>query len=97
MGAHISYTILPYQEAHLKTTIEISDPLLRQARKLAARQGITLRALVERGLRRVVAEAKPGAAFKLRRASFKGSGLQADLQGASWERLRQLAYEGRGG
>jgi len=53
----------------MKTTIEISDPLLRQARKLAARQGIILRALVERGLRRVVAETKPGAAFKLRRAS----------------------------
>ena len=97
MGTHISYTIRPYHEVHLKTTIEISDPLLRQARKLAARQGITLRALVERGLRRVVAEAKPGAAFKLRRASFKGNGLQADLQGASWERLRELVYEGRGG
>jgi putative antitoxin of VapBC-like toxin-antitoxin system len=81
----------------MKTTIEISDPLLLQARKLAARQGITLRALVERGLRRVVAEEKPHVEFKLRRASFKGSGLQAHIQGASWERLRDLAYEGRGG
>ncbi|HKX07685.1 MAG TPA: type II toxin-antitoxin system VapB family antitoxin [Stellaceae bacterium] len=81
----------------MKTTIEISDPLLREARKLAIRQGITLRTLVERGLRRVVAEEKPRPGFKLRRASFKGSGLQSDLEGASWERLRQLAYEGRGG
>lgn len=81
----------------MKTTVEISDPLLRDARKLAARQGVTLRVLVERGLRHVVAEAKPGATFKLRRASFKGNGLQADLQGASWEKLRDLAYEGRGG
>lgn len=81
----------------MKTTIEISDPLLREARKLAARQGITLRALVERGLRRVVAEDKPRASFKLRRASFKGNGLRAELEGASWERLRDLAYEGRGG
>ena len=54
----------------MKTTIEISDPLLREARKLAAREGVTLRALVERGLRRVVAETKPDPAFKLRRASF---------------------------
>jgi hypothetical protein len=61
----------------MKTTIEISDLLLRQARKLAAREGVTLRALVERGLRRVVTETKPGAPFKLRRASFKGKGLQA--------------------
>jgi hypothetical protein len=80
----------------MKTTIEISDPLLREARKLAEREGVTLRALVERGLRRVVTETKPAASFKLRRASFKGKGLQADARGASWSRLRDLAYEGRG-
>jgi hypothetical protein len=80
----------------MKTTIDISDPLLREARKLAEREGVTLRALVERGLRRVVTETKPGAPFKLRRASFKGKGLQADMRDASWGRLRDLAYEGRG-
>jgi hypothetical protein len=80
----------------MKTTIEISDPLLRDARKLAEREGVTLRALVERGLRRVVAETKPAAPFKLRRASFKGRGLQTDLGDASWDKLRDLSYEGRG-
>lgn len=80
----------------MKTTVEISDPLLREARRLAAREGVTLRTLVERGLRRVVAETKPGAPFKLRRASFKGNGLHADLHEASWERLRDLTYKGRG-
>jgi hypothetical protein len=80
----------------MKTTIEISDPLLREARKLAERERITLRALVERGLRRVVAETRHGAPFKLRRASFKGRGLRADLRDASWDKLRDLAYEGRG-
>ena len=80
----------------MKTTIEISDPLLREARKLAEREGVTLRALVERGLRRVVTETKAVAPFKLRRASFKGKGLQADARGASWAGLRDLVYEGRG-
>lgn len=80
----------------MKTTIEIADPLLRQVRKLAAREGVTLRALVERGLRRVVAETKSNAPFKLRRASFKGRGLQAALHDTSWEKQRDLAYEGRG-
>jgi hypothetical protein len=80
----------------MKTTIEISDPLLRQARKLAEREGITLRALMERGLRRVVAETRHGAPFKLRKASFKGRGLSADLRDATWDKLRDLAYEGRG-
>ena len=80
----------------MKTTIEISDSLLREARKFAQREGVTLRALVERGLRRVVTETKPGAPFKLRRASFRGKGLQAGLRGASWDGLRDFAYEGRG-
>jgi hypothetical protein len=82
----------------MKTTIEISDSLLREARKVATREGITLRTLVERGLHRVVSEAKtPAAPFKLRRASFKGKGLQEDQRDTSWEKLRELIYEGRGG
>ena len=81
----------------MKTTVEISDPLLREARKLAEREGVTLRALVERGLRRVVTESKSGSPFKLRHASFRGKGLQAEVRGANWSRLRDLAYEGRGG
>ncbi|HWA90558.1 MAG TPA: hypothetical protein VG889_11010 [Rhizomicrobium sp.] len=82
----------------MKTTIEISDPLLKEARKLASREGVTLRTLVERGLGRVIGEAKKRpASFKLRRAAFKGGGLQAEFRDASWEKLRDAAYEGRGG
>jgi hypothetical protein len=80
----------------VKTTIEISDPLLREVRKVAARQGVTLRTLVERGLRRVIAEATPDARFRLRRGSFKGQGLQADLGNASWDKLRDVIYRDRG-
>lgn len=80
----------------MKTTVEISDSLLREVRRIAAREGVTLRTLVERGLHRVVAEKKKGASFKLRRASFKGSGLQKELGEAPWEKLRDLIYEDRG-
>lgn len=80
----------------MKTTLEIADPLLRDARKVAAREGTTLRALVEQGLRQVVAEKKRKAPFRLRTASFKGRGLREELAGGGWERLRDLAYEGRG-
>ncbi len=81
----------------MKTTIEISDTLLREVRKVAAREGVTLRTLVERGLRRIIADTDPKVRFKLRRASFKGEGVRAELRDASWNRLRELSYEGRGG
>ncbi len=80
----------------MKTTIEIADPLLCEARKLAAHEGLTLRALVERGLHKVVAEAANDVPFKLRRASFKGEGLRPELRDASWDRLRDLIYQDRG-
>ena len=81
----------------MKTTLEISDPLLRDARKLAAREGTTLRALVEQGLRQVVSEKRRSGQFRLRKASFNGRGMRPELREAGWERLRDLAYEGRGG
>jgi hypothetical protein len=94
MGTHIIATIYI---AMAKTTLDISDPLLREARKIATREGSTLRELVEHGLRRVIAEKKQKRPFRLRKASVKGRGLQPELRDAAWERVRDLAYEGRGG
>ncbi len=81
----------------MKTTIEIPNSLLEEARKLASQEGTTVRALVETGLRRVLAERKKRGTFKLRKASFNGNGLQPGVADASWERIREMAYEGRGG
>jgi len=81
--------------AHVKTTLDISDPLLEEARKVAAREGMTLRALVEQGLRRILVEKKRKSAFRLRKASFGGRGLQPELRSAGWDQLRDLAYESR--
>jgi hypothetical protein len=81
----------------MKTTVTISDSLLDDLRKLAAREGVTLDALVERGLRRVLSESKREMPFKLRRASFKGKGLVAKCAGAPSRSLHDLSYEGRGG
>ena len=78
---------------HMKTTIEISDPLFKEAQRLAARQNTTFRSLVETGLREVLANQKTPVSFKLRKASFKGKGLQPDLRSASWNKIRELAYE----
>jgi Arc/MetJ family transcription regulator len=80
---------------HMKTTIEISDALLTEARRVADNQGVTLRALVETGLRRVLRE-RQATGFRLRRATFGGHGLQPGIEEGSWNALRDLAYEGRG-
>lgn len=80
----------------MKTTIEIPDSILKEARKLASREGTTVKALVVESLQKVIAERKHAGTFKLRRASFKGKGLQPHLDGSSWEKIRDLAYEGRG-
>ena len=88
----------PYGWAKMKTTIEISDPLLQQARRLAQREGVTLRALVERGLNHVVGEASaPTRRFRLRDAAFEGEGLQAAFEGVPFERVLSEIYQDRGG
>jgi hypothetical protein len=80
----------------MKTTIEISDALLREARKVAAQEGITLRALVERGLHRVIAETKRPP-FRMRDGRFSGDGLHPDVRDLSWDQIIEMSYEGRGG
>jgi hypothetical protein len=76
--------------------IEIEQSLLRAARELAKHEGVTIREIVERGLRQVLAESRLGPSFKLRRASFKGNGLQPALREGAWEDLRDLSYGNRG-
>lgn len=81
----------------MKTTIDIADALLDQVRDIAAREGVTLRALVEEGLRAVLAQRhRRQARFQLRDASFKGEGLQPRVNLADWSRVAAEIYTGRG-
>jgi hypothetical protein len=82
---------------HMKTTIDIADALLDQARAAADEDGTTLRALVEEALRQVLAQRSRRKPFVLRRASFKGRGLQPEWQGRDGDAIRRASYEGRGG
>ena len=81
----------------MKTTVEITDALLEETRKLAAHEGVTVRALIEQGLRRIIAERERAEAFRLPKATFKGNGLQPEVTDLSWERIREITYQGRGG
>lgn len=81
----------------MKTTVEIADPLLDAARVTAAKEGTTVRALIEEALRRLLQDRKARRGFRLRKASFRGQGLQPGMREGDWEQLRELIYEGRGG
>jgi hypothetical protein len=79
----------------MKTSIEISDPLLKRARALAARDGTTLRELVEAGLRLVIERDERSGPFRLRDASVGGRGLGEGLSYDDWGKILEIAYEGR--
>jgi len=81
---------------HMKTTIDIADSILARAKALAVRERRTLRQLVEEGLQLVLRSRRQSERFRLRRASFRGEGLAADLREGSWDSIRDRAYEGRG-
>ncbi len=81
----------------MKTTVDIPQSLLEEAKKLAANHQTTVKALIEEGLRYVIGEHQRSKEFRLRKATFKGEGLQPDMEGASWENIRERAYKGRGG
>jgi hypothetical protein len=81
----------------MKTTLDIADALLVDAKKLAVQQNVTVRSLVERGLRQVLDEQRrKSPRFELRDASVKGRGLLPELQGQSWSDIRDTIYKGRG-
>lgn len=83
----------------MKTTIEIADNLFKEAKHLMAKQGKTMKEVVEISLRRYIQEQKlkTKKPFKFRNCSFKGEGLVDPSLEGDWPRIRELIYEGRGG
>ena len=80
----------------MKTTIDIADDLLRQAKQVSRERCVTLRELVSEGLWYVIEknEAKP--AFHVQAVTFGGKGLAPEFRQASWGAIRDAAYEGHG-
>ena len=76
----------------MKTTVHIPDTLLEEARKIANQEQTTIKALIEEGLRLTIESRKQKGKFRLRKATFKGNGLQPEIAGTSWEKIRELSY-----
>lgn len=76
----------------MKTTVEITDSLLAQARQLATARSTTLRQIIEEGLRNLI-ETRPEQPFRLRDGSFGTGGM---VEKKSWDEIRDQIYQGRG-
>ena len=78
----------------MKTTVDISDALLSEAKSLAVGRGITLRQLIEEGLRESLRKhRRRRGRFRLQDGSVDGEGMRENLD---WSATRSAIYEGRG-
>ena len=85
---------------HMKTTVNIADALFEELRELAEKEGVTMKSLIQDGIRQVIAEHKKVAKqprYKMRDVSFGGEGVQEGIDLANWPQIRALIYEGHGG
>jgi hypothetical protein len=75
---------------HMKTTIEIAEPLLIRAKARAREKRITLRSLIEESLAATLDQ--PQSVARVQPVTFKGDGLSREFQGASWDQIRDTIY-----
>ena len=80
----------------MKTTVELPDELIKQARRVARQEGASLRALVEEGLQRSLEARRQAARRRLDFPSYGGSGLTDEFQNAPWVRFRDEIYREHG-
>lgn len=82
----------------MKTTVELSDALMRELKAEASRKNASMRMLMETALRlyldRQKSEESP---YSFANHSFKGNGVCEGVEEGAWERIRSEIYEGRGG
>jgi hypothetical protein len=76
----------------MKTTVDIADGLFEDAKRVAELRNTTMRALIEEGLRRVIAEQPSAKPFKLKDGSVGGKGLQPGIRPGDWNQMRALIY-----
>jgi len=82
----------------MKTTVDIADSLFDELKRTAAKEQTSLRRLIEAALRAFLAARKrPRGRIRLKDGSFPGRGTAPGVREGDWSRIRDIAYEGRGG
>lgn len=82
----------------MKTTVDIADSLFRQAKAAVEDGGVTMRQLIEDGLRGVLAKRHLASkkTFRLGELPTQGGGFRPDFKHASWQQMLDESYNGRG-
>jgi hypothetical protein len=88
----------PYLNTHtaMKTTLDIADALMLEAKQAAQSRGMTLRALVEEGLHEVLTRMRQPKPFELRDCAVGGQGWQPGQENLGWNEVRDMIYGDRG-
>ena len=76
----------------MKTTVDIADDLLKRSQQLAKREGSTLRAVLEEGLRLVLKDRRSRASRPFCVPTFGKGGLNAEFRETDWEKIRTTIY-----
>ena len=78
--------------SYMKTTLDIQDELMARAKRHAKRTGRPLRAIVEEGLRLVLAQRDEKMHYTLPDCSVGNAGGTDPLESLSWQDLREEIY-----
>ena len=74
---------------HMRTTIEVNDDLFRRAKQLAAAEGVTLREIVESGIRSELARRRRGR-YRIPDRSFGGEGIRPGIVEGDWGSVHDI-------
>lgn len=77
----------------MKTTIDIHDELLARAKRHARDRGVSLRAVVEEGLRLALATSESSGDFRLPDLSVGDPNGEDPLEAYSWQDLSEIIHE----
>lgn len=80
----------------MKATVEISGDLLNRARRVARKEGSTLRALIEEGLRLALNTRAKRVAAEFRFPVYGEGGRTDAFRDATWDPIREEIYRDRG-
>ena len=71
----------------MKMTVVIAEDLFARTREVAQREGTTMRALIEEGLRAALARREQKTSYQWPDLSVSGEGLAPEIEEGSWEPL----------